>query len=54
MTVQISMVRTEINCLPDQNNHSNDDFTVVAAAAATAAVNDFGVVVLAEREDYHF
>ena len=45
---------TEINCLPDRNNHSNDDFTVVAAAAATAAVNDFGVVVLAEREDYHF
>jgi len=48
---------TEIHCLlivfPTEI-HSYDDFTVVAAAAATAAVNDFGVVVLTERENYHF
>ena len=45
---------TKINCLPDQSDHSNDNFIVVAAAAASAAVNDLGVVVLAERKDYHF
>jgi len=55
ITVVPVVFPTEINCLPDRNNHSNDNFIVVAAAAVTATVNDFGVVVvLSECEDYHF